>query len=88
MKSIAIFGIVALLGAGAVYYLGSSEEQSDQPQTVQQGSSKSTGALVAGAMQASTPVEKPDKELPRKQRLYFPDGSYLPALNGATRPRN
>ena len=35
-------------------------------------------------MQAETQAAESKKELPRRRRLYFPDGSYLPALNGAT----
>jgi len=84
MKAIATLGLAPLLGAGAVYYFGSSETYAE-PAAVEPSSQPKEGeAALADSMQAVVETPEAKQALPRKERLYFPDGSYLPALNGAT----
>jgi len=86
MKAIATIGLVALLAAGAVFYFRSGEtsEPGEEPRVIN-ASSPEGEAGVADAMQAKAEAPKSkEKKLARKHRLYFPDGSYLQALNGAT----
>lgn len=83
MKAIASVVILALAGSGAVYYMTGDGEGAN-PGTVESSGSPDSTPEQPDAMQVGTEEPKRKKELPRKHRLYFPDGSYLPALNGAT----
>ena len=83
MRSTVSFVVLALIGAGAIYFM-TQGDGGVSPATVEVNGDPQPSAGGAEPIEAAA-EEQPErkKELPRKNRLYFPDGSYLPALNGA-----
>ena len=91
----ALLSLLVLIGlAAGGYLMFGSDDANAQPADGIQATQDDGNVPVATAMEGEN-VEvakaeeeaKEQKEVPRKFRLYFPDGTWLPALNGATNPK-
>lgn len=85
MKAAVPLLVLLLAGGTGIYFLVSSaEEKPTDAEAAKQAESTDAKATPMQASPAPKAVAKAKKkEVPEKFRLYFPDGTWLPTLNGA-----
>jgi len=91
MKALVSLILVVLIAVGAVFALRDDDSAPKSATNATQAGADQTqedpAEMRARAVMEAKVDKKKKRDLPKKFRLYFPDGTWLPALNGATNPK-
>jgi hypothetical protein len=97
MKAFVVLLVLVLAAGAGVYFFGGSasepqpvagvETRAETEEAAQRPPSEQLQAVDGSEQEVQEAKTEKKKELPPEYRLYFPDGTYLPALNGAKNPK-